>query len=91
MSSGLEEFIVEQSSRLLNEISPCEFVNIIALMSSLKSMSTLLGRQKLVNMITNLVTERMPVFNPRSLYSIELIQQSGNQLVRLLSVGHFFL
>ncbi|KAM7539635.1 hypothetical protein Aperf_G00000028697 [Anoplocephala perfoliata] len=85
MSSKLEEFIVEQSNRLLNETSPGEFVDTITLMSSLKSMSTLLGRQKLVNMITNLVTERMPVFNPRSVYSVELVQKSGKQLVHLLS------
>ncbi|KAM3174689.1 hypothetical protein ACTXT7_010040 [Hymenolepis weldensis] len=85
MSTELGDFITEHLIQLLNEASSSEFVIIVALMSSLKSMSTLLGRQKLVNMITNLIMEKMPVFDPQSAQSVELIQQAGKQVVRLLS------
>lgn len=84
-SAELDEFITEHLNELLNETSSTEFVIIVALMSSLKSMSTLLGRQKLVNTITNVIVEKMPVFDPQSAQSVELIQQAGKQVVRLLS------
>ncbi|VDN98168.1 unnamed protein product [Rodentolepis nana] len=85
MTAELEEFIIEHLNNLFSDASFTEFVAVVTIMSSLKSLSTLLGRQKLVNMISSFVMEKMPTFDPQSVKSVELIQQAGKQIVRLLS------
>lgn len=85
MTLELEEFIIEHLNRLFSENSSTEFDAAITIMSSLKSLSTLLGRQKLVNMISNFVMEKVPTFDPQSIQSVKLIQQAGKQIARLLS------
>nr|CDS34106.1 apoptosis inhibitor 5 [Hymenolepis microstoma] len=85
MTIELEEFIIEHLNHLFSETSSTEFDAVIVIMSSLKSLSTLLGRQRLVNMVSNVVMDKVPIFDPQSVQSVELIQRAGKQIVRLLS------
>lgn len=85
MTTELEEFVMEQSKKLINDCSTQEFVSVIAVMSSLKSSSTLLGRQKLVNIITNIILTKLPTFDPHNAQNIDLLQNAGKQVERLMS------
>ncbi|CAH8540248.1 unnamed protein product [Schistosoma mattheei] len=63
LTSDLESFVVEQTNRVLHDVSEDEFPMLISLLSSLKCMSTLTGRQKLVGMISQQALQAVPTFN----------------------------
>lgn len=92
LTSELEEFIVEQTNNVLQDVSETEFIQLISVMSTLKCMSSLTGRQKLVGMITDQVIQAVPVFNPLDTACVAQVRESGKQAVRFLSVSlHIFL
>ncbi len=86
LTPELEEFIMEQTNKVLQDVSETEFIQLISVMSSLKCMSSLTGRQKLVNMITDQVIQAVPEFNPTDVACIAQVRESGKQTVRFLSV-----
>ena len=86
ISPDLEEFIIEQSNNLLHGAADDQFAQVISLLSSLKSLSTLQGRQKLVNTITNHILQSQPIFNPQILPSVAQLLQFGKLVTPLLSV-----
>lgn len=63
MNNELEGFVVDQINRLLLDVSEEEFQLSISILASLKCMSTLMGRQKLVTMITHQAIQAVPEFN----------------------------
>ncbi|KAL7062864.1 hypothetical protein AAHC03_0483 [Spirometra sp. Aus1] len=65
LDDQLEEFILEQTNKVLLDVSENEFILLITVLSSLKCMSTVPGRQKLVNMITTQVVQAVPSFDPQ--------------------------
>ncbi|EUB64966.1 Apoptosis inhibitor 5 [Echinococcus granulosus] len=85
ISSELEEFIIQQSNKLLPIVSGSGFVQLISLISSLKSTTSLQARQSLVNKITDHVVQSIPVFNPQVVSSVTHIRDCGKQVVQLLS------
>ncbi|CAF0933374.1 unnamed protein product [Didymodactylos carnosus] len=52
LSKDVEEHIIKKCKEIANDLDPEEFITVIKLLSTLKSMQTLLARQELVNMIT---------------------------------------
>ncbi|VDM15894.1 unnamed protein product [Hydatigera taeniaeformis] len=81
----MEGFIVQQLNKLLSVVSGTGFVQLISLISSLKSSTSLQARQSLVDKITDHVIQSVPVFNPQALSSVIHIRDCGKQVVQLLS------
>lgn len=89
ISPELEESIIQQLNKLLPIVSRTGFVQLISLIASLKSMTSLQARQSLVDKITDHVIQSIPVFNPQVVSSVAHIRDCGKQVVQLLSVGDF--
>nr|VZI18246.1 unnamed protein product [Spirometra erinaceieuropaei] len=85
LDDQLEEFILEQTNKVLLDVSENEFILLITVLSSLKCMSTVPGRQKLVNMITTQVVQAVPSFDPQDASCLAQVRESGRQAVRFLS------
>ncbi|VDL92738.1 unnamed protein product [Schistocephalus solidus] len=85
LDDQLEEFILEQTNKVLLDVSEDEFILLITVLSSLKCMSTVPGRQKLVNMITTQVVQAVPSFDPQDASCLAQVRESGRQAVRFLS------
>ncbi|CAH8568130.1 unnamed protein product [Heterobilharzia americana] len=85
LTSDLESFVVEQINRVLHDVSEEEFPMLISILSSLKCMSTLTGRQKLVGMITQQALQAVPIFNARDRACIAQIRESCKQAALCVS------
>ncbi|VDQ01759.1 unnamed protein product [Trichobilharzia regenti] len=85
LTSDLESFLVEQINRVLHDVSEEEFPMLISILASLKCMSTLIGRQKLVGMITQQALQAVPVFNARDRACVAQIRESCKQTALCVS------
>ncbi|KAL5113056.1 Apoptosi inhibitor 5 [Taenia crassiceps] len=85
ISSELEGLIIQQLNKLLPLVSRAGFVQLISLIASLKSTTSLQARQILVDKITDHVVQSVPVFNPQVVSSVVHIRDCGKQVVQLLS------
>lgn len=85
LTPEVEELIVEQANKVLRDVSEEEFPLLISILSSLKCMSTVPGRQKLVLMITEQALQACPEFNPADPACIAQIRESSKQAVICVS------
>ncbi|KAK4470904.1 hypothetical protein MN116_005657 [Schistosoma mekongi] len=85
LTSDLESFVVEQTNRVLHDVSEEEFPVLISLLSSLKCMSTLTGRQKLVGMISQQALQAVPVFSATDRACIAQVRESCKQAALCIS------
>ncbi|VDP57802.1 unnamed protein product [Schistosoma mattheei] len=85
LTSDLESFVVEQTNRVLHDVSEDEFPMLISLLSSLKCMSTLTGRQKLVGMISQQALQAVPTFNASDRACIAQVRESCRQAALCIS------
>lgn len=86
LTPDLEELILEQTNKVLQDVLEDEFIQLISILSSLKCMSSLIGRQKLVTMITDQVIQAVPIFNPQDRSCVAQVRESGKQTLQFLSV-----
>lgn len=63
LTTEVEEFVVEQTNKVLTDVSEEEFQLLISILSSLRCMSSVPGRQKLVSMISDQALQACPQFN----------------------------
>ncbi|CAH8510460.1 unnamed protein product [Schistosoma turkestanicum] len=85
LTSDLESFVVEQTNRVLHDVSEEEFPMLISLLSSLRCMSTLTGRQKLVGMISQQALQAVPTFNASDRACIAQVRESCKQAALCVS------
>ncbi|KAA3678031.1 uncharacterized protein DEA37_0006503 [Paragonimus westermani] len=85
LTTEVEELIVEQTNKVLRDVSEEEFPLLISILSSLRCMSTVPGRQKLVGMITEQALQACPEFNPTDPACIAQIRESGKQAALCVS------
>ncbi|KER31912.1 hypothetical protein T265_01995 [Opisthorchis viverrini] len=85
LSSEVEEFVVEQVNKVLHDVSEEEFPLVVSILSSLKCMSTLPGRQKLVAMITEQALQACPEFSPTDPACVAQIRESVKQAALCIS------
>ncbi|CAH8540137.1 unnamed protein product [Dicrocoelium dendriticum] len=79
LTPEVEELIIEQANKVLRDVSEEEFSLLISILSSLKCMSTVPGRQKLVFMITEQALQACPEFNPADSACVAQIRESCKQ------------
>eukprot|EP00108_Taenia_solium_P004774 TsM_000651200 transcript=TsM_000651200 gene=TsM_000651200 len=85
ISLELEGFIIQELTKSLPIVSGTGFVQLVSLIASLKSTTSLQARQSLVDKITDHVIQSVPVFNPQVPSSVAHIRDCGKQVVQLLS------
>ncbi|CAL8095047.1 unnamed protein product [Calicophoron daubneyi] len=85
LTSDVEEFVVEQINKVLRDVSEEEFLLLVAILSSLRCMSTVPGRQKLVSMITDQALQAVPEFNPTDPACVAQIRESCKQAAMCVS------
>ncbi|KAF7250741.1 hypothetical protein EG68_09217 [Paragonimus skrjabini miyazakii] len=85
LTTEVEELIVEQTNKVLRDVSEEEFPLLISILSSLKCMSTVPGRQKLVGMITEQALQACPEFNPTDPACVAQIRESSKQAALCVS------
>ncbi|VDD81113.1 unnamed protein product [Mesocestoides corti] len=85
VNTELEEFLVEYAIKVLRDVPEIKLIQVIPIISSLKCISSLQERQKLVNVLTDQVIQAVPDFNPLDASCIAHVREGGNQVARFLS------
>ncbi|KAL3315833.1 Apoptosis inhibitor 5 [Cichlidogyrus casuarinus] len=84
-TTEMEEIVVENVKKLLLDCGEDEFHQLIAVLSSLRSMSTVPGRQKLISMISDQALLSVPVFVPTDPAAVAQIRESCKQITIFVS------
>ncbi|VDP77153.1 unnamed protein product [Echinostoma caproni] len=85
LTTEVEEFVVDQTNKVLTDVSEEEFQLLISILSSLKCMSSVPGRQKLVCMISDQALQACPQFNATDPACVAQIRESCRQAALCVS------
>ncbi|GCB74211.1 hypothetical protein scyTo_0003299 [Scyliorhinus torazame] len=84
MSKEVEEYIFVESKKVLDDVTGEEFVLFMKVLSSLKNLQTVSGRQQLVELVAE-QADLEQVFNPADPDSVDRLLQCTRQAVPLFS------
>ncbi|XP_069761959.1 apoptosis inhibitor 5 isoform X2 [Narcine bancroftii] len=84
MSKEVEEYIFVESKKVLDDVTGEEFVLFMKILSSLKNLQTVSGRQQLVELVAE-QADLEQVFNPADPDSVDRLLQCTRQAVPLCS------
>jgi len=84
MPKDIEEVLVQHCRKVLEDVSGSEFVQIMHLLTSLPSMNTLVGRQQLLDIVTE-QAELTEEFQPSDVDCIERLTQCIKEAMPLFS------
>ncbi|KAJ7416909.1 Apoptosis inhibitor 5 [Willisornis vidua] len=85
MTKDVEEFILTESKKVLEDVTGDEFVLFMKILSGLKSLQTVSGRQQLVELVAE-QADLEQTFNPSDPDCVDRVQQCTRQAVPLFSV-----
>lgn len=84
LTKDVEEFIFSQSKKVLEDVTGEEFVLFMKILSGLKTMQTVSGRQQLVELVTD-QADLEQTFNPADPDCVDKLLQCTRQAVTLFS------